>query len=87
MNYGPGGLISVHVDDRTLGYQEGDFDQDQAHIDWRLGTIRQRPALVEEILSKQKPNMNLSKDFRDLQSPCKVYYGESKYEDSPCLCL
>ena len=45
MNYGPGGLISVHMDETTLGYQQGDFDQAQSLIDWRMGTIRQSPAL------------------------------------------
>ena len=45
MNYGPGGLISVHVDDRTLGYQQEDFDQAQSHLDWRMGTIRQSSTL------------------------------------------
>ena len=61
MNYGPGGLISVHVDDRTLGYQQGDFDQDQAHIDWRLGTVRQSPtANMRGVLFQQKAKTNLS---------------------------
>ena len=45
MNYGPGGLISVHMDETTIGYQQGDFDQAQSLIDWRMGTIRQSPAL------------------------------------------
>ena len=45
MNYGPGGLISVHMDDTTLGYQQEDFDQAQSLIDWGMGTIRQSPAL------------------------------------------
>ena len=45
MNYGPGGLISVHMDDTTLGYQQEDFDQAQSLVDWRMGTIRRRPAV------------------------------------------
>ena len=46
MNYGPGGLISVHVDDRTLGYQPGDFDPAQSLLDWSLGTIRLATAML-----------------------------------------
>ena len=46
MNYGPGGLISLHMDDATVGYQEEDFDSFQSGMFWRLGSTRLATAML-----------------------------------------